>query len=199
MGRMQMYHDAGRPFWEGYEGEPIPGVNFRMSELAGAVGRVQVEKLDDILDRQRRAKSRIVAGIRDLPGVRLQRVPDEAGDCSISLVLYAKNPEEAIRWSNALNAEGVGCGTMYSKAFPDRHIYCYWDHILEKKGYTEKGSPWNPALYSGNVSYSKDMCPQTLDYLGRAVAVGISQWMDEEECDQYIEAFEKVSSAMNGG
>src|SRR5262249_4048744 len=42
MARATMYHDAGRPFWGEYEGEPIPGVNFRMSELAGAVGRAQI-------------------------------------------------------------------------------------------------------------------------------------------------------------
>jgi 8-amino-3,8-dideoxy-alpha-D-manno-octulosonate transaminase len=198
MARAQMYHDSGRPFWEGYEGEAIPGVNFRMSELGGALGRVQIEKLDGILERQRAAKRRIVAGIRNLPGIQLQRVPDEEGDCAVGLVFFARTPEDARRWADALNAEGAGCGTMYSKAFPDRHIYCYWDHILEKKGYTEKGSPWNPALYSGSVSYSKDMCPQTLDYLGRAVAVGISQWMDEKECDQYVEAFEKAADAFAG-
>jgi hypothetical protein len=136
--------------------------------------------------------------IRDLPGIQLQDVPDEAGDCAVSLVFFAKTPDDARWWASALNAEGVGCGTMYSKAFPDRHIYCYWDHILEKKGYNEKASPWNPALYSGNVTYSKDMCPRTLDYLGRAVAVGISQWMDEEECAQYADAFRKVAAAYRG-
>ncbi|HTE19943.1 MAG TPA: DegT/DnrJ/EryC1/StrS family aminotransferase, partial [Armatimonadota bacterium] len=63
IGRATMYHDAGRPYWDGYDGEVIPGVNYRMSELAGAIGRAQVEQLDPILERTRRAKRRILAGI----------------------------------------------------------------------------------------------------------------------------------------
>src|SRR5262249_10207782 len=66
LARAAMYHDAGRPYWGDYEGEPIPGVNYRMSELAGAIGRAQIGKLDEILARQRRAKRRIVEQIRDL-------------------------------------------------------------------------------------------------------------------------------------
>ena len=54
--RATMFHDAGRPFWGGYDGEPIPGVNDPMSELAGAVGRAQIEKLDGIQGRHRRGE-----------------------------------------------------------------------------------------------------------------------------------------------
>src|SRR4051812_21282624 len=141
--RATMFHDAGRPFWEGYDGEPIPGVNYRMSELAGAIGRAQIEKLDGILERQRRAKAQIVGQIRDLPGVRLQDVPDEAGDWAVALILFLPDPEQAKRVAAALRAEGAGGGTMYDQTIPDRHIYAYWDHFLEKKGVTPQGCPFN--------------------------------------------------------
>lgn len=198
IGRANMYHDCGRPFWEGYEGEVIPGLGFRMSELAGALGCVQVEKLDAILARHRANKARIVAGIQGLPGVTLQRVPDPEGDCAISLVLFLPDAEAAKRFANALRAEGVGCGTVFDNTIPDRHIYTYWDHILEKKGYTPAGSPWTHPAYKGSVSYSKDMCPRTLDYLGRSVALGIPQYMDPQEAAQWAEAIRKVAHALAG-
>jgi 8-amino-3,8-dideoxy-alpha-D-manno-octulosonate transaminase len=194
-GRAMMYHDAGRPYWEGYEGEVIPGINCRMSELAGAIGRAQVEQLDAILSRTRRAKRRLTEGIGAAPGIQLQRIPDPEGDCGIVLIMFLPNAEEAKRFSAALRAEGCGCGTMYSGDFPDRHIYSYWDHILAKKGYNEKDSPWTHPAYTGNVEYSKDMCPQTLDYLGRAVAISIPDHMSDAEADERAAAVRKVACA----
>ena len=197
-GRAMMYHDAGRPYWEGYEGEVICGVNFRMSELAGAMARVQIEKLDDILSRHRRAKRRLLDQLGDLPGAQFQRVPDPEGDCGLVLVMFLPNAEEAKRFAAALRAEGCEVGTMYSGDFPDRHIYSYWDHILAKKGYNEVDSPWAHPAYKGSVEYSKDMCPKTLDYLGRAVALRISDHMTDQECDERAAAMRKVAAAYYG-
>src|SRR5947208_4591144 len=177
MARAAMYHDAGRPYWGDYEGEPIPGVNYRMSELAGAIGRAQIGKLDDILARQRRAKRRIVEQIRQLPGLQLQRVPDEEGDCGISLVFFLPDAEAAKRFAKALRAEGCGAGTIYDQHIPDRHIYSNWDHILAKKGVTPQGCPFNCPSFPCETEYSKEMCPQTLDLLGRAVALPIPDYL----------------------
>jgi dTDP-4-amino-4,6-dideoxygalactose transaminase len=196
--RATMFHDAGRPFWEGYDGEPIPGVNYRMSELAGAMGRAQIEKLDAILARQRRAKGRIVEQIRDLPGLRLQDVPDEAGDCAVSLVMLLPDAEQAKRFAAALRAEGAGGGTMYDQTIPDRHIYAYWDHFLEKKGVTPQGCPFNCPAFPCQQEYSKDMCPRTLNLLGRAVVMGLPDSLSERECDERAAAIRKVARAYLG-
>jgi dTDP-4-amino-4,6-dideoxygalactose transaminase len=197
-GRAMMYHDAGRPYWEGYDGEVIPGVNYRMSELAGAIGRAQVDQLDLILGRTRRAKQRILDALGNLPGVRLQRVPDPAGDCGIVLIMFLPSPDEAKRFSAAVKAEGCPAGTMYSGEFPDRHIYAYWDHILEKKGYSPKDNPWTHPHYHGHVEYSKTMCPQTLDFLGRAVAMPIPDHLTDAEADERAAALRKVAFAYYG-
>ncbi len=198
IGRATMFHDAGRPFWEGYDGEPIPGVNYRMSELAGAIGRAQIEKLDGILARQRRAKQRIVDQIRGLPGLRLQDVPDEAGDCSIALIMFLPDAARARQFSGALRAEGAGGGTMYDNAIPDRHIYAYWDHFLEKKGVTPQGCPFNCPAFPCQQQYSKDMCPRTLDLLGRAVVLAIPDHMSDRESDERAAAIQKVARAYLG-
>jgi 8-amino-3,8-dideoxy-alpha-D-manno-octulosonate transaminase len=198
IGRATMFHDAGRPFWEGYEGEPIPGVNYRMSELAGAIGRAQIGKLDAILERQRRAKYRIVEQIRDVPGARLQEVPDEAGECGIALIMFLPDAEQAKRFAAALRAEGAGGGTMYDQTIPDRHIYAYWDHFLEKKGVTPQGCPFNCPAFPCHQEYSRDMCPQTLDLLGRAVVLSIPDHMTDREADERAAAIRKVAGAYYG-
>jgi dTDP-4-amino-4,6-dideoxygalactose transaminase len=195
MARAAMYHDAGRPYWGDYEGEPIPGVNYRMSELAGAIGRAQIGKLDEILTRQRRAKKRIVDQVRDLPGLQLQRVPDEEGDCGLVLILFLPDAELAKRFAAALRAEGCGAGTIYDQAIPDRHIYANWDHILAKKGVTPQGCPFACPSFPCEVEYSRDMCPQTLALLGRSVAVPISDYLSDAACDERAEAIRKVATA----
>jgi 8-amino-3,8-dideoxy-alpha-D-manno-octulosonate transaminase len=193
--RATMFHDAGRPFWEGYEGEPIPGVNYRMSELAGAIGRAQIGKLDGILQRQRQAKQRIAAQIRDLPGLKLQDVPDEEGDCSLAVIMFLPDADMAKRFAAALRAEGAGGGTMYDQTIPDRHIYAYWDHFLAKKGVTPQGCPFNCPAFPCQQEYSRDMCPRTLDLLGRAVVLSIPDHMTERECDERAAAVRKVAAA----
>jgi 8-amino-3,8-dideoxy-alpha-D-manno-octulosonate transaminase len=198
IGRATMFHDAGRPVWQGYEGEPIPGVNYRMSELAGAIGRAQIGKLDAILERQRRAKYRIVEQIRDVPGARLPEVPDEAGECGIALIMFLPDAEQAKRSAAALRAEGAGGGTMYDQTIPDRHIYAYWDHFLEKKGVTPQGCPFNCPAFPCHQEYSRDMCPQTLDLLGRAVVLSIPDHMTDREADERAAAIRKVAGAYYG-
>jgi hypothetical protein len=141
----------------------------------------------------------ITAALNDIPGVEFQDVPDPSGECGIVLIMFLPNGGEARRYAEAVRAEGCPCGTMYSGEFPDRHIYAYWDHILAKKGYSPKDNPWSHPHYHGSAEYSKDMCPRSLDYLGRAVAMPIPDHLSEPEADERAAAFRKVASAFYGG
>jgi perosamine synthetase len=54
------------------DGQFEVGNNFRMSDLQAAVGRVQLGKLDLNNDRRRDIAHRLNAGLRDIPGIRVQ-------------------------------------------------------------------------------------------------------------------------------
>ncbi|MDT9726641.1 hypothetical protein DUZ99_16820 [Xylanibacillus composti] len=54
-------------------------------------------------------------------------------------------------------------------------------------------SPWNCSEYKGNVSYDRQMCPVTLDYLSRAISIGLNQQMEEEDCEEVVQAISKVA------
>lgn len=49
-------------------------LNYRMSELQGAVAVAQLEKLEEVVERRIRAADRLAGEIRDLPGVALPKV-----------------------------------------------------------------------------------------------------------------------------
>ena len=106
--------------------------------------------------------------------------------------------ELAIGYAHALNAEGVNAATVYNDGFPDRHIYAYWDSILEKRSHHPSGYPWGDPNYKGNVEYSKDMCPQTLDILGRCLRFDFNMNMTVEHARLMARALNKVDSALGG-
>ncbi|MCL0028746.1 hypothetical protein M1N23_01190 [Dehalococcoidia bacterium] len=60
-----------------------------------------------------------------------QHVDDPMGDTEVSASVILHDSELAISFANALEAEGMGVATIYNDGFPARHIYSYWDSILE--------------------------------------------------------------------
>ncbi|MBI4024633.1 MAG: DegT/DnrJ/EryC1/StrS family aminotransferase [Verrucomicrobia bacterium] len=195
--RACLAHDSAMVFWSRGENwlRPFAGENYRMCELRAALGLVQFGRLDWILNRCRAVKRRIVEGIGDLPHIRLQDVPDPDGDCGISLVFYLPDSKRAQTFSEALKREGVPNGTMFNQGIPDRHIYCHWEYVMNKWSRDRLGLPWNRAIYKGNVRYSRDMCPNTLHWLGRAIALHLHQRLTVRDADDIVRAIRKVAVA----
>lgn len=195
--RAAIRHDSAMIYWKPDEStvQPFAGANFRLDEMQGALGRVQFGRMAGILERTRAVKKRIIAGIGGAPGITLQDIPDPDGDCGIMVAFYAKDQETARYFAKALQAEGVPAGAMYSPMLPDRHIYCYWEYVMEKLSGDRHGWPWTSPFYKGKVEYSRDMCPRTLDILGRTVVIGIHQRITGEQADMIAEAINKVAAA----
>jgi len=200
MRRAACKHDSAMIFWDaqGRYGRSFAGENMRMCEMRAALGYVQFGRLAGILEKTRRYKRRVTEQIAGLPGVELVRSADPEGDCGISLGLFLPSAEEAQRFSRALRAEGVPNGTAYSDAIPDRHIYRNWEYVMNKWSMDSTGYPWDSRYYKGKVEYSPDMCPKTLDYLGRNVVVGINQRWTDEVADDVARAIRKVALAFYG-
>lgn len=201
--RLQAYHDTAacwRPDRFGlprYEGEVFPGVNFRMSELAGAVALAQLGKLDRILSRMRFLKSRIKNGILDLPGLEFRRLNDPEGDTAICLIMYVKDGPTAKRFAQCLKAEGVEAGSIYDEGVPDWHVYAHWKHIMDKVTPTPEGCPYTCSHYEGpEPRYSPDQCPNTLSYLNRSVHIDIPPQMSDADADMIAAAIRKVARAI---
>jgi len=188
--RARMYHDSAG-FWRmEHPGElPIPGVNYRMSEIAGALGLVQLGRLEGLLARMRELKARLKAG---LDGFHFRRVNDEAGDTAVCLIFYLPEADLARQVATTLKAENVGASVLYDPDVSNWHVYINWKHILAQKTITGEGCPYHCPLYRGKSRYTPGMCPQTLDWLSRAVHLDISPLLTEDDMDQTIEAVNKV-------
>jgi 8-amino-3,8-dideoxy-alpha-D-manno-octulosonate transaminase len=194
--RASIYHDSALAFWKGKDERPIAsfaGENYRMSEINAALALAQAEGLGDLIGKLRRAKKTILEQIRSIPSIQLQAVSDPQGDISTSVIFFLKDAEGAKRFAASLKEDGIPAGTIYNNGFADRHIYANWDYVLEKRSASEIDNPWTCASYKGNVSYSKDMCPRTLDLLGRAISIPLHQTLTEEDCQDAIAAIRKAA------
>jgi len=195
------YADVGTPLWD-YE---VPGVGrippfakggCRGNEVNACIARVQLGKLDAILKQTRSLKKRLLDNLERGIHYKLQHVDDPEGECAIACALIVESAEAAKRFSEKLLAEGLETAPAYRPDSPDRHIFPFWEGILNKTGATGLGYPWKDPAYKGAVEYSPDMCPQTLDLLARSLRIAIHLKMDAVNMEEIATAINKVDKAL---
>ncbi len=192
---MWMKDEKGRTSWHTL---PFSANCYRPSEIMGAMARVQLRKLDSILAHTRSLKSAFLDEVQqggEPRGFALQHVDDPEGDCGISGAVICHTTDLAKRYLEALKAEGLSCGTAHNAGFPDRHIYRYWDSVLQKASPHPTGYPWNDPNYlakGGDAQYDTEMCPQSLDILNRSLRFGFNMRMTTEHARLMGRAIAKV-------
>jgi 8-amino-3,8-dideoxy-alpha-D-manno-octulosonate transaminase len=157
------------------------GWNFRASELQGAVARVQLTRLDGLLERMRAGQSAVAERVAALPGLSLRRGNDDGGDAGICLVAFAESAVLATEFVDALRGEGVLAMRIYDPGFVDLHVYPYWKPVLDAIAAAGRGAP---------------ECPRTLELLERSIHVDLSPLNDEQDLDEIAFAFEKVAAGV---
>jgi len=201
--RARIFHDGAGGFF-GSRKEPVsvpffPGLNYRMNEIAGALAMVQLGRLEWLLTAMRKRRARIRAAIESTArakGVGFRRENDPEGDAAIALIMYLPSAEKAREVAHVLNAENVNAGSMFNEGVPDWHVAFHWKHIIDQNMPTEVGCPYKCPLYQGEVRYSEDQWPRSLDLLSRSVHVDVSPLLTDDDCDQVAEGIEKVLDAL---
>jgi dTDP-4-amino-4,6-dideoxygalactose transaminase len=194
--RAAVKHDSAMQFWQADESwESFAGENYRMCELGAALGLVQFGRLEKIISETRRIKTQLTRGIQGLKLVQPLKENDSKGDIGIALCFLLPTAELAKEFSAALKEEGVSNGTMYDGAIPDRHIYPNWDYVMEKRTSDPYGWPWTAARRE--IEYTPDMCPRTLDILGRCLSLSITPKWTETQINGVIEAIRKVDNGLS--
>jgi dTDP-4-amino-4,6-dideoxygalactose transaminase len=172
--------------------EPFMAAAYRLTELSGAVALAQVRKLDQVLLRTQRAQRTILAGLRPIVDggapFMLRDVPDPEGDVGIALGVSFETAEQAKTYQAALRAEGVGFGLVYG-AKP----------VYDQPAMRELRPPWTngqPLLRGPAPSYQGSLCPRTEDLLARALMLSITPDYTDEDAQDVVRAFAKVTAAL---
>ncbi len=195
--RALMYHDVAASQRVDTASTPaFYGINCRMSELQGAVARVQLDRLDAILAACRANRSRIVETIRDEAArkdVRIRASHDEAGDTAIALILLCPEVPRAKALVDTLRATGIDTMVMFDPQVPDLHVAYHWSPILELRGSSGHG-PW--AEQDGEFTYGPQRWVRTTDLLSRAVHLDISPDLTSEQVGQVASALDDALASL---
>lgn len=190
--RALMFHDLGTPFRAHAESIEIPvfaGLNFRMNEVLSAILRVQLTRLDGILEALRREKRILMSELDGVSAFRFNPVHDLEGDCATTLALLFDSKDEARAFLAAMKEEGVALGSPIDSG---HHLYVNWKTILEKRGAHHPGrDPYKLCGY--DVPYSKDMCPRTLEFLARTVYISTAVDRSDADLMALIKTVKKVA------
>jgi dTDP-4-amino-4,6-dideoxygalactose transaminase len=196
--RAVMFHDvSGGRRYRFPENEILWGINFRMPELLAAVALVQLGRLDGLIDAMRARKRMLRAGMEPVArrkGISFRASADAEGDAAVALVFFADSPPTAARVTEALRAENISASVMYRPDRVDYHIYSHWAQVMEQRTWTAKGGPWRWA--QREIHYSPDMCPRTLDLLGRAVHLDVNPALTNEDVEETIDGVSRVLDAL---
>jgi dTDP-4-amino-4,6-dideoxygalactose transaminase len=196
--RAVMFHDVVGGERNGVPEERIlPGINFRMPELLGAVALVQLRKHESLLSDMRARKRMIqesISGLAKRKGVIFPTANDREGDASVSAIFLMPDAQTAQKTAQALDAEGLGNWLFYSPDAKDYHVYAHWAPILNQRAWSSSGGPWKH--HPRKVTYTKDMCPRSLDLLSRAVSIDVSPELTNNQVEEVCEALEKVFEAL---
>jgi 8-amino-3,8-dideoxy-alpha-D-manno-octulosonate transaminase len=196
--RVQMYQDVvGGQRNNIPADEILPGINFRMPELLGAVALVQLNRLEDILAAMRQRKKMLkegMAGLAKSKGISFRAFNDPAGETAIALIFYLPEAGQARKVVAALKAEGLPASILYAPEEVDYHVYVHWAPIMNRRAWSTNGGPWKN--HPREVIYSPEMCPRTLDLLGRAVHLDISPELTNTNIEEMVEALNKVLNVL---
>lgn len=194
--RAAMFHDVNTSRHQLPEASLLWGINFRMPELLSAVALVQMHKLPGLLNAMRARKRMLKTGIAQTlaqKGLRFRAIHDEAGDAAIATVFFMQSAEQAQAVGEALRAENIGASVLYRPDVRDYHIYAHWVPVMEQRAWSPGGDPWRWAQRP--IEYQADMCPVTLDLLGRAVHLNVSPLLSNEDVEETIEGVNRVLNA----
>jgi 8-amino-3,8-dideoxy-alpha-D-manno-octulosonate transaminase len=109
----------------------VPGLNLRMGEMEGAVGRVQLRKLNSIIEKLQERKKTLLQLLGDLPGCERRAFHDANGEVGIAL-LFPISPElPANEIQKAIWAEGIEALLLLPPDdIPERHFCEGWGKVL---------------------------------------------------------------------
>ena len=166
-----------------FSAEPFCGSEFRTNEITAAIMRVQLTRLDGILEDLRKNKKKLMELLA--PYIGFVRSNDPEGECSPKITLKFETKEAALafqeKYPEALIPANVG-----------KHVYNDWKVIIEKRG--ARNPLMNPFNFEANKGFEfpVDACEKSLEILAKHAHIAINpDWTEEEikaKADEIIAA-----------
>ncbi|MBE6644291.1 MAG: aminotransferase class I/II-fold pyridoxal phosphate-dependent enzyme [Ruminococcaceae bacterium] len=187
-----IYHDSSACAYFGnqmqdFTAVPFCGSEYRTNEIASAILREQLKKLDVIITDLRKNKKYLMDNLA--PFCNFIKSNDIDGDLGTTVGILFDTVDAAEKFGEAY---GV-MPTIHTK----KHVYSDWKPILEKRG--ALNPLMDPFKMEANKDiipdYKPDMCPRAIDLLSRVVYVEVNPDWTKEEMNAKIDAVKAALKA----
>ncbi|WP_042683470.1 DegT/DnrJ/EryC1/StrS family aminotransferase [Anaerosalibacter massiliensis] len=145
------------------------GYNYRLSELHAALGTVQMERLDEILDKREEVAQMYNRKLKDVKGVNIPYIhPDVTRMSWFVYVIQVDKGIDRERVMEYLKKEGVGCRPYFTPI----HIQPY---IKETLGVDEKDYPISFDIGSRGIAlpFYNNLKEKEIDYVAEKLKEAI--------------------------
>ena len=129
-------HENNPKFPRGRDTHSIYGFNYRVSEIVGAIGLVQLQKLNKVVKNNAKRYKIYESIINKYPEVSLRRVPKKNIPLKDCLIFNFSNKNLANKFLKEMIK-----AKLPTKNIPDAlewHFVKYWDHIFKKMNIKKK-------------------------------------------------------------
>lgn len=189
--RAQLFIDKGWDRTGGGRAHLFFGMNYRMTEMQGAVANVQLERLPGLIEGRRRTADALMAKLKGIDGITL---PSEVGASRSSWWIfhllfqaskYLMNTETVC---GLFSSEGIKCKNGYlprpmfqETVLVDRQTYGQSGYPLTTYGYVDP----KPEDYPGTVSFLRD-----------SILIGWAPNIPDRTIDQVASGIQRVMKSL---
>jgi dTDP-4-amino-4,6-dideoxygalactose transaminase len=188
------FADRAKPFNSDAPGNMFLGINYRMTELAAAVGRVQLEKLPRIVEVRRQAAKVIEETLHDwgTEAVKMGKII-EGAKSSYWFVFLRFYPEQVkvskAEFAAAVAAEGVPLHAGYGALAMNN------PYIQDRVTYGKTPCPWCCPYWGGEIDYSLKNYPGAVAADENLMITSVHESYTDEDAADIARAIAKVEKA----
>ncbi len=179
--RLLRHH--GEPSWYVYN---RLGWNYRMTEIQGAIGRVQLQKLDGFIKIRNQNAQYLTDAVKKIDGIDPPYVPDYC--------------EPAFNyWIGRIHPEKIGLTKLqFLEKFPRSKILypkpLYDNKLFKQKTAYPKGCPWSCPFYGKEIDYNNLHLPIVERVAKEIFALDIFPEVSKESLDENIAMMKKLAA-----
>ncbi|ACV10664.1 DegT/DnrJ/EryC1/StrS aminotransferase [Halorhabdus utahensis DSM 12940] len=154
--RAASYINHGRASEDAPYAHERVGHNLRMTSMAAAIGRVQLERLPDWIAARRDNASTLTAALEEVPGVT---PPAEPSGARHAYHQYTVRCSDRERVREQLEAADIGTAIYYPTPIPDLEPYAAYDPdipVAERAAEEVLSVPVHPDLSAADVEHISD-------------------------------------------
>jgi dTDP-4-amino-4,6-dideoxygalactose transaminase len=167
--------------------------NYQMTELQGAVAVAQLGKVERIVGARAALGARLIEGLRAIPGIVPQKVPEGAVHSVFLLVVRVdpgviRAPVKEV--CAALQAEGIPCEP--NKITGGMPVYLY-DVFQNRSAFPESTLPFVSRDLGSDICYPRGLCPRAEDAFEHTFNLNITEFYTPGDINDMVRGVAKVA------